>query len=515
MNASERWPTSQYDTILLFTSIEQFINTGKIEFLRSAESKFDALSRQQYRIVAITGLFDKGKTWIINKLFGVNLPAGKLRTTQGLSFLWIEERRILVLDSQGVQAPVSYRGRAGAPEPILEAQTTESLVFELISRISHYMIFVLNDLTWPEQKYTQMLNEKYVINKQKKDLIVVFNMRNTSDIAEAQALFTRQVTKCYDGVSSHLSELVFTVNNGEDKPRMDFVGICQDGSEAGLKFNKENFGQILQKIEQRDTIGCTKETLQEKLQSEFNRWLPHFLDSENPSAGIEIHFVNGDGHEEGFDGYEKFGMFKLKGNSAVSMKTRGIIGPLGEIIAHDVNFVPVQNEYKISTSEGVKWCIELECPGVKPWNGVEIVEEPNGVTVTLTKEMFHVEPGTYEVQPTRRTHGSWKGTFILPKEEGLFEYKDDDRFHEDGVLKIFLHKVVKRVYGPRGNQASGPSIPKQSGSNSALASLPFASGRCCDAAASELGTDTSKDWLKLEHEAPSPAASSKNGVSPA
>ena len=39
----------------------------------------------------------EGKTWLLNKLFGANLPAGKLCTTKGLSFLWIKERRMLVL----------------------------------------------------------------------------------------------------------------------------------------------------------------------------------------------------------------------------------------------------------------------------------------------------------------------------------------------------------------------------------------------------------------------------------
>lgn len=74
----------------------------------------------------------EGKTWLLNKLFGANLPAGKLCTTKGLSFLWIKERRMLVLDSAGVQSTVSYR--AQAVDAIHDAQTTESLMFEMVSR---------------------------------------------------------------------------------------------------------------------------------------------------------------------------------------------------------------------------------------------------------------------------------------------------------------------------------------------------------------------------------------------
>jgi predicted GTPase len=76
----------------------------------------------------------EGKTWLLNKLFGVNLPAGKLCTTRGLSFLWIKERRMLLLDSAGVQSTVSYRKQA--VDAIHDAMTTESLVFKMISRIT-------------------------------------------------------------------------------------------------------------------------------------------------------------------------------------------------------------------------------------------------------------------------------------------------------------------------------------------------------------------------------------------
>ena len=74
----------------------------------------------------------EGKTWLLNKLFGVNLPAGKLCTTRGLSFLWIKERRMLLIDSAGVQSTVSYRKQA--VDAIHDAMTTESLVFKVISR---------------------------------------------------------------------------------------------------------------------------------------------------------------------------------------------------------------------------------------------------------------------------------------------------------------------------------------------------------------------------------------------
>jgi len=117
---------------------------------------------------------------------------------------------MLLIDSAGVQSTVSYRKQA--VDAIHDAMTTESLVFKVISRsrvsvskawmcrdavillllpccchnfnqqmvkgltacgfirfrISHQMIFVVNDLTWFEQKYLEMLHQNYVQCKKQK-----------------------------------------------------------------------------------------------------------------------------------------------------------------------------------------------------------------------------------------------------------------------------------------------------------------------------------------------------------
>ena len=63
-----------YDAILAFESLAEFLRNGEIQFLQRAESHFKAAEESRYRIVAVVGLFDKGKTWLINKLFGATLP---------------------------------------------------------------------------------------------------------------------------------------------------------------------------------------------------------------------------------------------------------------------------------------------------------------------------------------------------------------------------------------------------------------------------------------------------------
>ena len=221
-----------YDAVLAFESLSDFLTTGEIEFLQAAESKFDFTKESRYRIVAVVGLFDKGKTWLTNKLFGKNLPSGKLCSTRGISFLWIEDLEMLVLDSAGVQRPVSHC--EGAVQSIQDARSTESLMFEMISRIADYMIFVVNDFTWFEQEYVSMLHRKYVQSHQHKELIVVHNLRMTSEPAEAEHLFHQQIKKCYKGSFSPLDELTYVAEPKEGVPVVHHVALCKEMTLAGM-----------------------------------------------------------------------------------------------------------------------------------------------------------------------------------------------------------------------------------------------------------------------------------------
>ena len=153
----------------------------------------------------------------------------------------------MLLDSAGVQTTVSYRTKK--VDAIHDAETTESLMFDMIARISHQMVFVVNDLTLIEQKYVAMLGEKYAKSKEHKALIVVHNLRTTIDVSEATMLFERQVMKCYDGEPSHNGQLIFTADAGEGATPVHHIGLCYEFSVAGEKFNAKNREYLLQSLE--------------------------------------------------------------------------------------------------------------------------------------------------------------------------------------------------------------------------------------------------------------------------
>lgn len=444
-----------YDAILAFDSLAEFLKEGKIEFLQKAESLLEIAKESRYRVVAVVGLFDKGKTWLLNKLFGANLPAGKLCTTKGLSFLWIKERRMLVLDSAGVQSTVSYR--AQAVDAIHDAQTTESLMFEMVSRISHRMVFVVNDLTWFEQKYVAMLHQKYVQCKQHKELIVVHNLRNTCDVAEASMLFRRQVMQCYDGEPSHQAKLIFTADLGEGVPPVHHIGLCYEFSKAGDAFNATNREYLLQSLEHGNTLG-TNIVLTDLLCSELSRLLPKFVNIETiePEASaaseqaVSVIFqgANDKASVPKVEGtrYASSGTFcmRLSNDKArVTTKTRGVISPLGEIIAHDVSFDPIVNVFDKAIDTGVQRFIRIECPGIVE-EEIEWQELPNGVKVTINKKPPIEE---HAVQPVEPIRGAWAkhgldARMPMHKENCTFRFL---RAHRIAPLRSWCRKWRRRL----------------------------------------------------------------------
>lgn len=447
---------TKYDIVFKLRSLAEFVETGKIDFVQSVGSLFNAAAAAQYRIVAVVGLVDKGKTFLVNKLLGINLPCGKLCTTRGLSFYWVEERRLLVLDCAGVQAAVSHR--AQAVHPILDAQTTESLLFEMIARIAHHLIFVVNELTWLEQKYIAMLHQKYVQSGAPKELIVVHNLRTTGIVEEAKLLFRRQATQRYEGQTSHLGGLYFTADHGDQAPPVHHVGFCDDATAAGSFFNCKSCDLILQMLELRNMrTSCV--ALVDCLQQELARLLPIFLNVELADSLLHIpkfpvDFVLST-DAEAVDGYRQFGILVLQTpepSGRIALKTKGVISTLGETIAHDVSFDPVVNVYDQTSDDETRRWIEVEAPGVT-LGDIALEELPNGVKLTLHKRKGIHESAVEPVSPIRQHHGKWERDFQFDASAGKFEVDLDTCALREGIFRVALRRQVQPRRWTLGHQS--------------------------------------------------------------
>jgi len=98
-------------------------------------------------------------------------------------------------------------------DALVQMQNKESLLFDLQYRLSQYVVFVVNDLTWSEQAYVSALHNKISAGhsaKRCRDVIVVHNLRGIPTPEGARKLFKHQIMSRYSGVEPNRSDgLVF------------------------------------------------------------------------------------------------------------------------------------------------------------------------------------------------------------------------------------------------------------------------------------------------------------------
>ena len=153
--------------------------------------------------VGVLGLFNGGKTFLLNQLTGLELPSSKRVATRGISM-----RRAalggctdaMLLDTEGLFAPV--QGFPEAPGAMAERQETEGLVETLTVRLADYVIYVVDDFTSVDQRAVYRLARQVADRRRGggfAELIVVHNFRTVADPVTLEHMWRTQVVDLHDG----------------------------------------------------------------------------------------------------------------------------------------------------------------------------------------------------------------------------------------------------------------------------------------------------------------------------
>ena len=441
---------TDYHCIIRIVSLSDFAQTKKIWFLKALNSDFDfdPESGIDVRVISVVGLFNKGKTFLLNKLFGLRLPSGRTQVTQGLSCVYLKERKMLVIDSPGVQSTVSYK--SDGADRVVDAQCTETFIFELISQISDHIVFVVNDFTSFEQLKVQAFEKTEQSRNVRalRELIVVHNLCDAHEVEDAEKLFRKQITSRYDGVESHLGKMLYTTRSN---PPVHHFAICNDRSRAGAAFNKENFRLLLEHLEHAKKLP-EKIELAKLIKEKFNDFIPRFFLKSPVDAVVEYCPCEPEIIPEAEDGdqskrYRGVGVFQSKCDK-LEVKRQGVISELSEVVSHDKSFNPEPAVYDKMHQENLYLyrTILVECPGVRA-EQVHWEEEGGRVIITIEKSKLLDEGSVTIVEgfSFRQQSGIWEKEFCL--EDGPFELCEDESYLENGVLRVRLKKSLMKRRG--------------------------------------------------------------------
>ena len=453
-------PTTKYDAVVRMLSLAEFAKSKRILLIQGRGSEFAVEEVHDVRIISVVGLFNKGKTFFLNKLFNVNLPCGKTNVTEGLSCLYIKERRMLIIDSPGVQSTVSFR--SDSMDRVVDAQSTEAFLHELLSQISHHVLFVVNDFTSFEQRYMQLFQEKeQSCHRGVREIVVIHNLCDTADPKEAEDLFCRQISSRYDGIESHLSKLVYhsrrtqRVHPGAEEHDRETVvhhiAICKDGTPAGDQFNSSNLSLLLEHLEHTkklpDQVVFTK-----LLGDAMEGLLPRFFFVEGSVDRILQYESdrNGEAESEQDDAMYPVGFFTTSCKK-LEVKTEGVISDSGEVLSHDKSFNPEVLVYDQQVGQYLVRRLVVECPGIRHEH---VKWETEGGVITLQiKKLPLVDEGSVRaVYGLRQQFGVFKKRIPLP--DGPFELAEEECTLDRGVLTVTLKKcLLKRPI------AESPAVP--------------------------------------------------------
>lgn len=172
-------------------------------------------------VIAVVGLYDKGKTFVLNQLTGAALPSGKKVSTKGLSFkhVKIDSTRFIVLDSAGSYSPVQVVNELS----VAQKEATELFLLDLIFDLSDYFICVVNDFTSLDQRYLDKLTRSLQnSNKTFREVIVIHNLKEVMTSQVLEHLWRTQVTGIYSG-GTQLKTKVAAINPTTNQLEEKFV----------------------------------------------------------------------------------------------------------------------------------------------------------------------------------------------------------------------------------------------------------------------------------------------------
>ncbi|CAK70642.1 unnamed protein product (macronuclear) [Paramecium tetraurelia] len=148
--------------------------------------------------VAVTGLYDKGKTFVLNSLTMSNLPSGKKVTTRGISFKHVNVdngTKLILVDTAGTYSPVKIENELS----IVDKEATETFISDLVFDLADYFLCVVNDFTSLDQRYLDRLsrNLQQSPNKTFREIIVIHNLKDVESTEILEHVWSTQVTQIY------------------------------------------------------------------------------------------------------------------------------------------------------------------------------------------------------------------------------------------------------------------------------------------------------------------------------
>ena len=269
--SEENSPEKYYDIIIDINSLKGIKKGWKIKWTDENSKNYKNLKNNKSIKIGVIGNGNKGKSFILQKFSGKEIPKGTNIKTEGLSLLYKNKennnnnKEVLLLDSAGFETPLLKNtiedGEIDDEQISIIARDkifTELFLQELIIEFSDIILIVIGLLTFSEQKLLNRIKKNIIKNKKKnksldKTIIIIHNLQNFVEKEQVEK-YLKEVL--LNSATFSLTKLPGTIRNNKNGEEINGffykecyslenqeINICHlimanDGSNAGNYYNE-------------------------------------------------------------------------------------------------------------------------------------------------------------------------------------------------------------------------------------------------------------------------------------
>ena len=453
-----------YDVIINIKSIYSLSKEEGWPIKWNNKRKDIILKNQDKKLlkVGVLGNGNVGKSFLLSRLFGVEIPSGFSVTTEGLSLKYNIEDRYIILDSAGLQTPLltdenlfddkDEENKKKKYESLYKDKTqTENFIQNLIIDISDMILIVVGKLTFNEQRLINKIKKVLESSNQKNKIIyVIHNLINFQTKEQVEEHIKINLLKSASFNLKYIPNIITSTNNSQKsyKGREILVEeekisniksfhliMARENTEAGDYYN--NFTYTLLNDQFNFFTDRNPLSIIDEIKNKFVSWSGEILEEKISEENIEI--VNAENSNE-----EKI-IFKKSENSNLEIIPKSCISDeLGLNIYRSNGFDP-NYYYYIENDEYL--VIVLEVPGdVKIEDKYADIDKHE--IIVLGKKEDHLTSKKVIDNNTKfgnfKKYIKYKDHIMLAEEEAV----SGQETQENGILEFKFRLAKRRRGGP-------------------------------------------------------------------
>ena len=263
-----------YDAVINIKSIRDISKGWEIKMSERMMNNYEKFKTEKNIRIGVIGNSNKGKSFLLSKISKSYLPSGSSIRTEGLSFKYpeIEDKRIILLDSAGLETPVLQESKQleikieneeinnkiekdkhsvdDFKDKSREKLITELFLQNYIINNSDILLIVVGILTYSEQKLINKIKSLQKPNKTKvnKALFIIHNLMTFTLKKQVEEYINEYLLKSItfsleEGhyISTNINSKkgkYFYEKNIEENRNIFHLIYANEGSEAGDYYNE-------------------------------------------------------------------------------------------------------------------------------------------------------------------------------------------------------------------------------------------------------------------------------------